>query len=83
MSNPNIPDRRGTSVARRLHAARFVPAAAVAVRTHPFPARRIRQPRRKSSVNGNSRLGTAGSTVIVPGVCPIDTKRASRRLSAS
>lgn len=38
---------------------------------------------RKSSVNGNSRLGCAGLTCILPGVWPICRKRVRRRLSAS
>ena len=39
--------------------------------------------RRRSMVNGNSRLGSAGDTSIVPGVWPKRKKRARRRLSAS
>ena len=51
-----------------------------AQRTHCYP-------RRKSRVNGNSRLpGTlivAGGTFMMPGVWPMAVKRDSRRLSAS
>ena len=43
--------------------------------------------RRKSSVNGNSRLPgrwmVAGGTASLPGVCPMRVKRVRRRLSAS
>ena len=43
--------------------------------------------RRRSSVNGNSRLPgssiVAGGTASRPGVCPMREKRARRRLSAS
>ena len=39
--------------------------------------------RRRSTVNGNSRLGAAGCTAIAPGVWPKRKKRARRRLSAS
>ena len=47
-------------------------------------ARRVsgRHGRRRSRVNGNSRLGAAGATSIVPGVWPKRKKRARRRLSA-
>ena len=47
---------------------------------HRAPAMRHQ---RKSSVKGNSRLGRAGETRILPGVCPMRKKRAKRRLSAS
>ena len=52
----------------------------------PCPAVALAQispTQRKSSVKGNSRLGCAGATFILPGVWPICRKRVSLRLSAS
>ncbi len=65
----------------------------VAVRRHVIveESRKIGRPggreivhdARRSSVWGNSRLRSAGLTTMRPGVCPIRTKRDSRRASAS